>query len=92
MEKSLFAHVQSAFPPIKDRLCLSDGFTVDLAYELANDALLSLEECEIFSISEDVAMEVYSNDKFNDKKRSLSWKDTKMAPRAIESLLRTFGR
>lgn len=92
MEPSLLAHVQSAFPGLKAKFCLSDQFTVDLAYDLAVDALLSIEECEIVSLSDDLDQEVELNDLFKKTKEHLPWKDAKMTPRVVELLLRSYRR
>jgi hypothetical protein len=76
IDQCLLSYVSGQFPGLKHRFDFSDRFTPGILYALVEDTLFSLEECEIFSISEEMEQEL----SLNDALRDLPVQDRRVAP------------
>ena len=84
---SLKNYVTKKLPSWKQRFNLSENVSEKLICSIAEESISSIEECEIFSLEEELSQEISINQEFIDTQPKLSSRDVKaLKPLIIEAI------
>ena len=84
---SLKSYVSMKLPSWKKRFNLSENVSEGLICSIAEESISSIEECEIFSLEEELSQEISINQDFIDAQPKLSTGDVKaLKPLVIEAI------